>query len=77
MRRAVLRGSPAASCQSGHCAELVAQADATGSAGYTVGRIYNPILAIDANSVYFVSPQDGTLLSSPLATLGNMARGSS
>ena len=65
-------GSIAASCLSGHCAELVAQADNSGSAAGGT-RLYSPLLAIDATNVYFISPADGTILQSTIATLGNLS----
>jgi hypothetical protein len=64
-------GAVTASCFTGHCAQLVAQADNSGGAGYP--HVYAPSLAVDANDVYFIAPSDGTLLQSPLSTLGNTA----
>lgn len=66
-------GSPYAACINGYCGELLAQSSVTSDNGANQGQssVDNPSLAIDASNVYFVNPKQGTVLQSPIATLGN------
>jgi hypothetical protein len=63
-------GAVTASCFSGYCGQLVAQANNNGNGG-SPGNLGAPTLALDANNVYFLAPANGQVLQSPLSNLGS------
>jgi hypothetical protein len=68
-------GAVTALCSAGHCAELVAQAPNNGNAQNAGGgqpdNLGAPTLAIDGSNIYFLAPENGQILQSPLSNLGN------